>query len=122
MPAAVRRMAFLAVLAASVAAAQAVDPRHCGQPARDAHGRIVRSHATIDQFRALWPCPSTGKRTGPCPHWAIDHTIPLACGGCDVVGNMQWLPDSIKSARGPIAKDRWERRVYCPTNRKDHHE
>jgi hypothetical protein len=28
------------------------------------------------------------------------------------VFNMQWLPDAIKSAKGPFTKDHFERRVY----------
>ena len=31
----------------------------------------------------------------------------------DAVSNMQWLPTRMKSAKGAVPKDRWERRVYC---------
>lgn len=91
------------------------DPRHCGPPVRDAAGKIARDAAVVAEFRRLHPCPSTGRATGVCPGWAVDHVLPLASCGCDVVSNMQWLPLSIKSASSPDAKDRWERRVYrCP--------
>jgi hypothetical protein len=46
----------------------------------------------------------------------MDHTIPLACGGCDAVVNLSWLPTAIKSGGSPQNKDRWERRVYCSPN------
>lgn len=104
------------VLAASAAAAAPppADPRYCAvSPARTASGAILRSRAVLREFKAAHPCPSTGKATGACPGWAIDHVIPLACGGCDAVVNLQWLPDVIKSASGAQAKDRWERTIYC---------
>lgn len=86
--------------------------RFCGEPQRDAEGRIVRSRAVLRAFQRLYACPSTGKTTGPCPGWAINHTIPLACGGCDSVANLDWMPDRIKSCAEPWCRDRWEREVY----------
>jgi hypothetical protein len=87
--------------------------RYCTTtPARDSEGKIARSSAVLAAFRKVHPCPVTGKSSGPCPGWAIDHVIPLACGGCDAVANLQWLPNEIKSAKGS-AKDRWERKIYC---------
>lgn len=86
--------------------------RYCGTPARDANGRILRSSAVIAAFKAIHPCPSTGKRTGACPGWTMDHVIPLACGGCDAVWNMQWLPNDQKRTKDAHAKDRYERRIY----------
>jgi hypothetical protein len=29
------------------------------------------------------------------------------------LANMQWLPSGSKSTASPLAKDRWERIVYC---------
>lgn len=95
------------------APAHAADPRVCGPAPRASDGTIKRSRAVLREFRALYPCPSTGKTTGACPGWALDHTVPLVCGGCDAVGNLQWLPVQIKSASGTLPKDRWERSVYC---------
>ena len=49
-------------------------------------------------------------------HWQVDHVIPLVCGGCDAVVNMQWLPAAIKTcaaSTGVPCKDRWEQKVYC---------
>lgn len=88
------------------------DPRYCAFVPRDAKGEIKRSSAVIAKFRSLYPCPSTGLMTGPCPGWSADHTIPLAVGGCDAFWNMAWLPNVIKSSANPWAKDRWERRIY----------
>lgn len=60
---------------------------------RDSDGKTERSKAVISRFKQLYACPSTGKKFGNCPGWAIDHVIPLACGGKDAVYNMQWLPN-----------------------------
>lgn len=107
---------WLLLLAATTAVAGPLDEtRYCGLPRRDASGAIVRSSAVVAAFRRIHPCPSTGLRSGPCPGWSVDHVIPLASCGCDVVANAQWLPNELKSAAGTLAKDRWERRVYrCP--------
>lgn len=102
---------FLLLLLAMPAMAQ--DARMCGVPARDADGAISRSAAERAQFQRTYPCPANGARRGACPGWEVDHVIPLACGGCDAVANMQWLPSGAKSTGNPLAKDRWERRVYC---------
>jgi len=90
--------------------------RYCTDPAhvaRQVDGSIRRDMVVVAKFKRLYPCPSNGTTYGECPYWAIDHVIPLVCGGCDAVSNMQWLPVSIKSAAGSAPKDRWERRVYC---------
>lgn len=115
-----RRALTALCVALSVTAAGAVstlnEERYCVASAmvvRDAGGKIARSRAVIAAFRARHACPSTKLLTGACPGWAIDHVIPLECGGCDSVSNMQWLPNQIKSAAGTLAKDRWERSVYC---------
>lgn len=90
------------------------ETRYCAeQPARDAGGKIARRADVLREFKRLYPCPSTGRSTGPCPGWNIDHTIPLACGGCDSIPNLSWLPVEIKRCAGQFCKDRWERRVYC---------
>lgn len=92
--------------------------RYCGTPKRNAKGEIVRRADVVRAFRKLYPCPSTGKTTGACPTHAVDHVVPLACGGCDSVSNLQWLPNEIKSGRGTLPKDRWERAVYyCKADR-----
>ena len=96
--------------------APAIDPmkeyRQCGAPERDAKGVIKRSAAVIAAYKKIHPCPATGKSTGACTGWAIDHIIPLAKGGCDAVVNMAWMPDKIKSCATPYCIDRWERTYY----------
>jgi len=49
-----------------------------------------RSRAVVRAFRADHPCPSTGRTTGACPGWVVDHGIPLCAGGADDVRNMHW--------------------------------
>lgn len=99
-----------------VARAQALDPlidyRFTGEVPREADGTTKRSTKVINAFKRLYACPSTGLHKGPCPGWAIDHVVPIACSGADAVYNMQWLPDEIKSAKGEFSKDHFERRVY----------
>lgn len=90
------------------------DPRFCGAPVRDADGDIIRSTKVLRDFQKIHPCPSTGLPTGSCPGWAKDHVVPLSCGGCDHIGNLQWLPDDQKSVAGAHAKDRFERKIYYP--------
>ena len=107
------RALALIFLFAFNAHAQLADLRMCGEVKRDADGGISRSLHTVANFKALHACPSTGLRYGSCPGWAVDHVIPLACGGCDSVENMQWLKNSIKSCAGTECKDRWERKIYC---------
>lgn len=105
-------MRFLIILLFPLLA-YAQDPRYCGPPERDADGRISRSLTQVNEFRSYHRCPSTGQYDGRCPGWAVDHVIPLACGGCDSVVNMQWLPNEIKRLSGKYPKDRWERKVYA---------
>lgn len=88
------------------------ETRYCGEPKRDAKGRILRRADVLVEFRRIYACPASGKHTGPCEGWAIDHVIPLAVGGCDAVSNLQWLPHALKSCAG-ICKGRWEREVYA---------
>jgi len=89
------------------------ETRYCGDPRRDAQGRILRRADVLNAFAKLYACPATGLHKRSCPGWAIDHVIPLAVGGCDAVRNLQWLPDKIKSCSGTVCKDRWERKVYA---------
>jgi hypothetical protein len=90
-----------------------VEQRYCGAPARNADGSIKRRSDVLTAFQHAHPCPVTGLVTGACPGWSKDHVIPLACGGCDAVSNLQWLPDALKSAPGVLPKDRFERLIYC---------
>lgn len=102
----------LLLIALGVSANAAQDPRYCGSPKRDSNNVILRNHAELYKFRIIHQCPSTGNYKGACPDWSIDHVIPLACGGCDIIVNMQWLPNSIKIS-GAYAKDKFERKIYA---------
>jgi hypothetical protein len=42
------------------------------------------------EFKHSHPCPSTGKSSGACPGYVIDHVTPLNRGGADRPSNMQW--------------------------------
>ena len=70
---------------------------------RDSHGHIKRSEVAKRDFERHHPCPSTGKTSGACPGYVIDHIRPLKRGGPDDPGNMQWQTEDAAKA-----KDRWE--------------
>lgn len=60
------------------------------------------SHAKTE-FKHAHPCPSTGKGTGSCPGYIIDHVTALKRGGSDAPSNMQW-----QTTKDATAKDKWE--------------
>jgi hypothetical protein len=62
----------------------------CTSCARDSKSRIARSATARHAFQKAHPCPSTGKTTGACKGYVIDHVVPLKRGGADSPGNMQW--------------------------------
>ena len=64
----------------------------------------VRNASAKRNFQASNPCPATGKTTGSCKGYVIDHKTPLACGGADSPENMQWQTSSEAKL-----KDRMER-------------
>jgi hypothetical protein len=57
--------------------------------ARNSKGRIARSSTARHQFERSNPCPSTGKPSGACPGYVIDHKQALKFGSSDTPGNMQ---------------------------------
>jgi len=71
----------------------------------------VRSASAKKNFQASNPCPATGKTTGSCKGYVIDHKTPLACGGADVADNMQW-----QTAAEAKLKDKTERAGCAPLN------
>jgi len=115
-----RRLALFLILTLSAVAGTRGQPRseqrdqrprvtrRCTTCARDANtGRVVRSVAARRAFVRENPCPATGKATGACPGYVVDHVKALACGGADSPSNMQW--QTIEEGK---AKDKWER-VGC---------
>jgi len=84
-------------------AVQSRSERRCTSCQRAPTGRIQRSTRARREFQHANPCPSTGRATGACPGYVVDHLIPLKRGGPDAPSNMQW--QSIEAAK---AKDRIE--------------
>ncbi len=70
---------------------------------RDSHGRIKRSEEARAAFERSHPCPATGRSSGACPGYVVDHIVALKRGGADAPSNMEW--QTIEAAK---AKDRWE--------------
>jgi hypothetical protein len=70
---------------------------------RDSHGKIARDPHQTNAFKKQHPCPSTGKTSGSCPGYVIDHIKPLKRGGADTPSNMQWQTEGAAKQ-----KDRWE--------------
>jgi len=62
-----------------------------------------RSPAATGAFQRSHPCPSTGKTSGACPGYVIDHITPLKRGGADSPWNMQW-----QTTEAAKQKDKWE--------------
>lgn len=89
------------------------ETRCCVVPVLNPDGTNKRSAAVLAAFQKIWPCPSTGLKTGACPGWQKDHVLPLECGGKDEVSNIAWMPTVVKAGRGTLPKDRWERKIYC---------
>lgn len=61
-----------------------------------------RSGSARNEFRKYNPCPATGRTTGACPGWHVDHIVPLACGGADKPYNMQWLTAKENLSKGSL--------------------
>jgi hypothetical protein len=71
---------------------------------RDSDGRIKRSAAAKNAFKRQHPCPSTGRSTGGCPGYVVDHVRASECGGPDSSSNMRW-----QTVAAGKAKDKTER-------------
>jgi hypothetical protein len=71
-----------------------------------------RAPAQVRAFRKDHPCPATGKNTGACAGWVVDHIIPLCWGGADAPANMQWQEQAAS-----FIKDKFEREA-CAMKKK----
>jgi len=76
----------------------------CAVTATGVDAKPHRSRAEVNAFKHAHPCPSTGKGSGSCPGYIVDHVQPLCAGGPDRPSNMQW--QTVADAK---AKDRLER-------------
>jgi len=65
--------------------------------------RIKHNPASRRAFQRTNPRPATGRTSGACPGYVVDHIVPLKRGGADEPGNMQW--QTVADAK---AKDRTE--------------
>jgi hypothetical protein len=75
----------------------------CTTCERDANGKIKRNPEVRREFQRQHPCPATGKTTGACPGYVVDHIVALKKGGADQPSNMQW-----QTVADGKAKDRIE--------------
>lgn len=66
---------------------------------RNAQGKIARSSHAKSEFKKSHPCPSTGKSSGACPGYVIDHRVALKRGGADRPENMQWQTTAAAKAK-----------------------
>jgi|tagenome__1003787_1003787.scaffolds.fasta_scaffold20665921_1 hypothetical protein len=103
-------LAGLVALAPEVAHARGAKPasgehpqHRTGRHHRGHHHRVKRDAAQRRAFERTHPCPSTGKTSGACPGFVVDHIRALKHGGADRPWNMQW-----QSTAEAKAKDRWE--------------
>lgn len=78
-------------------------PSYCASCSRNSKGKIKRSSSAKHEFERSHPCPSTGKTSGGCKGYVIDHVTPLKRGGEDAPSNMQW-----QTKAEAKAKDRTE--------------
>jgi len=88
-----------------------VDYRIQGVIYRNPDGSIKRNQAVLSAYKRIHPCPSTGKSSGNCPDWSLNHIIPLSCAGADAVWNLQWVPNRIKTCKEKHCIDRYERKI-----------
>jgi len=85
------------------------DSRYCGEPKRDGNGRIIRSQAVINEFKKLYPLPPQLDYK----KYQINHSVPLVCGGCDIVENMTWMHIDAKTCAEDYCQDRHEQLTMC---------
>jgi len=74
-------------------------PKRAARVARDNDAKIKRSQDARAEFQRAYPCPSTGKISGGCPGYVVDHIVPLNRGGADTALNMQWQSENAAKAK-----------------------
>lgn len=86
------------------------DVRCCVEVERYSDGRIKRSQAVLNEFMRLYPLPANFNRDD----YQINHAVPLACGGKDIIENLIWMHKKAKTCAGDYCQDRIEMQVMCP--------
>lgn len=98
---------ILLLLLLSLAAPAKGRATHTYHTKRTHHAKLsthkARSPTARARFQRANPCPATGKRTGACPGYVVDHKVPIKRGGPDSPDNMQW-----QTREAAKAKDRIE--------------
>ena len=69
---------------------------------RGSNGRIKRNPQARKEFQKQNPCPSTGKTSGKCPGYVVDHVQALKRGGSDAPSNMQWQTKEAAKAKDKV--------------------
>lgn len=88
----------------------ATDIRCCVVPERYADGRIKRSQTVLREFERLYPLPAGHDRS----KYQINHSVPLTCGGRDIVENLMWMRVEAKTCAEDWCQDRHEQLTMCP--------
>jgi len=78
-----------------------VSPHYSKGSGTGAHSK--RDPEKRREFTKEHPCPSTGKTSGACSGYIVDHILALKHGGADDPSNMLW--QTVEAAK---AKDKWE--------------
>jgi hypothetical protein len=73
----------------------------------------ARDPAQVRSFRKVNPCPSTGKTSGACPGFVVDHLWPLCAGGEDSPKNMAWQPVDESYEKDKSERDLCRRLKEC---------
>jgi hypothetical protein len=95
-------LAFLIIAGSTVPAYSLSSSSFCYSCTRTKKGRIKRSKTAIRDFKKTNPCPATGKTSGPCKGYVIDHVKPLKEGGADAPTNMQWQTEADAKAKDAV--------------------
>ncbi len=75
---------------------------HSSGSHRTSHGSTKRDPRQRAAFMHSHPCPSTGKTSGACPGYVVDHVQALKHGGRDDPSNMQWQTASAGKAKDKV--------------------
>jgi hypothetical protein len=77
-------------------------PAHKTHTSQTTHRHRTRSTTARTRFQRQNPCPATGKKSGPCPGYVVDHKQALKRGGADAPSNMQWQTQEAAKAKDRV--------------------